>query len=594
MNASTSQQAGARAPDGFGDARLRALAECIERASHLLPAQGPITVFIHHNTLHALEDLEFNEAVKKGAQVFGCHPYLSEDQYRDCLRRGRIRFTDLQNVLEHDLGAQARQPLPCFETQLDLRLAMLQSPLHTGPTAELVWYVAEANAMRRVRAETSSAVRARLISETRRWVMRDLRGGPPGQRQRNVGPGSLAELIDRFGESTMENWSDDDWEGFTLQALWRVCCEGVRHLPQFTTPPTRSDRHRDVLLEATGTDADSLVHGKLLPLVAAFLDQGFARWQLPRRDEGFYRSFCRLYRRGGGPPDRWLRGLQRELARLDDQNIGPLESIGESLDLLGVAAAEWDAFMTATVLALRGWAGMAAQLELRGDRAVRPVPPGSLVDFVAVRLILDRLAVAQIARDGLGFRGPVSQVRDAARPRLREQWPPSVEQRAFLVFQLAQLVGLSPDVLDRLDPDQWATIVREIEIFDGSQRRRIFHLAYEKRFATQTLDAIAIHTRRKRGRPATPRFQLSCCLDEREESFRRHLEEIAPDVETFGVAGFYNLAMYYRGADDAYFVPLCPVAIRPQHWVTEEVTGDGEEIHRRRTRTRRALGAASH
>ena len=62
---------------------LEHLREVIEHASHLLPAQGPITVFIHHNTLHAFEDLPFHEAVKKGAHVFGCHPYLSEDRYRE-------------------------------------------------------------------------------------------------------------------------------------------------------------------------------------------------------------------------------------------------------------------------------------------------------------------------------------------------------------------------------------------------------------------------------------------------------------------------------------------------------------------------------
>ena len=149
--------------------------------------------------------------------------------------------------------------------------------------------------MRRVRPEASSAVRARLISETRHWVMRDLRGGheprwravPVGNRPTKRAPDSLAELLDRFGESTMENWTDDDWEGFTLQALWRVCCDGVRDLPQFTTPPMPSTRHRDLLLEATGVDSDSLVHARLIPLVAAFLDQGFAHWQLPWREEGF-------------------------------------------------------------------------------------------------------------------------------------------------------------------------------------------------------------------------------------------------------------------------------------------------------------------
>ncbi len=140
-------------------ARLPRLKATIEHASHLLPAQGPITVFIHHNTLHAFEDLPFHEAVKRGAQVFGCHPYLSEDRYREELRKGRIRFSELQDVLEEDLGDRATEPVPCFGTLRDLRLTMLQYPLRTGPTEELTWYVAEANALRRVRQEASSAIR---------------------------------------------------------------------------------------------------------------------------------------------------------------------------------------------------------------------------------------------------------------------------------------------------------------------------------------------------------------------------------------------------------------------------------------------------
>src|SRR5947209_8618988 len=117
-------------PPGPGDreARLHRLNEVIEHASHLLPAQGPITVFIHHNTLHAFEELPFHEAVKQGAHIFGCHPYLSEDRYREELRRGRIRFAELQEVLEEDLGAGAGEKIPCFGTRLDLRLAMLQYP----------------------------------------------------------------------------------------------------------------------------------------------------------------------------------------------------------------------------------------------------------------------------------------------------------------------------------------------------------------------------------------------------------------------------------------------------------------------------------
>ena len=90
--------------------------------------------------------------------------------------RGRIRFAELKETLEHDLGDRAGEKIPCFGTRLDLRLAMLQNPLRTGPTDELVWYVAEANALRRIRQDVSAADRARLIAETRRWVIRDLRG----------------------------------------------------------------------------------------------------------------------------------------------------------------------------------------------------------------------------------------------------------------------------------------------------------------------------------------------------------------------------------------------------------------------------------
>jgi uncharacterized protein YbcC (UPF0753/DUF2309 family) len=581
------------------ESELVRLRQTIDHAAGLLPAQGPITVFIHHNTLHAFENLPFTEAVKKAARVFGCQPYLSEHQYRQEMGRGRIRFADLDSVVRENLRALTDEKVLGGCTRLELRLAMLQYPLQFGPTEELLWFVAETDALRRIRDDVSAAVRGRLVGETRRWVMRDLRRGSEAVRHRSSAPtgrgvtAALAALLERFGESRIEDWGEDTWEAFTLQALWRVCCQGVTGVPEFALPPLLPPRHRDLLLLATGADADLPVHDILVRFCAAFLDQGLAPWQLPQRDDGFFRAFAALYGQPGGPPDHWLRILATELARLEDGRVSPLRSIRESLDVLGVPAEEWDDYLSSALLALRGWAGIIRFLEERGDRAVHPVPEGSLVEFLAVRLVLDRVALLDTARKALGFTGPLGVLRDELRRRIGTPRPRSVEQRAFLVFQLAQILGWAPQELHRLGEGEWATLVDEIEMFTAIDRRRTFHLAYEHRFTCQALDALTLHARDSRTRPVAPRLQAIFCIDDREESMRRHLEELSPDVVTFGIAGFYFLDMYYRGVEDAHFVPLCPAAMRPQHWVVERPLGRGDAARRRRARVRWALGIAS-
>ena len=276
-----------------------------------------------------------------------------------------------------NLGDGAGQKVPCFGTRLDLRLAMLQYPLRTGPTAELIWFVAEANALRRVRPEASFAVRSQLIAETRRWVVRDLRAerestGRKGTCQRQGGPGRVADAFWRVRGSSPG--SDDDWEGFTLPALWRVCCDGVRDLPQFTSPPPPAIRHRDLLLEATGDDTDALVHSLLIPFCAAFLDQGLARWQLPRRDEGFLRRFRACTAKPGGSPSDGDGAWPRRCGGSKTKCAGPLESIYESLEALGVATDRMGAFSRSNAagparMGRNDSPGRAA----RGDRVVRPI-----------------------------------------------------------------------------------------------------------------------------------------------------------------------------------------------------------------------------
>ncbi|MDA1053740.1 MAG: Na-translocating system protein MpsB [Planctomycetota bacterium] len=51
--------------------RFEHLQHTIDHAAHLLPSQGPITVFVHHNTLHAFEDLPFEEGLREGLKTHG-------------------------------------------------------------------------------------------------------------------------------------------------------------------------------------------------------------------------------------------------------------------------------------------------------------------------------------------------------------------------------------------------------------------------------------------------------------------------------------------------------------------------------------------
>ena len=573
----------------------------IEKSAALLPIHGPITAFVFLNTLQALEDLPFEQGLLLGANLFGVQPYLSEDRYREKLGRGRIRLEDLSIVLRRDLAERADLKLGSLTTLFEVRLTMLQHAFQTGPVEELRWFVAETDALKRFRDDVPHPTRAKVIDETKRWVMRDLRDGGDDSHRRT---GSHAthdqhlhdDLIRRFGESSIEHWGDATWEAFTLQLLWRVCRDGVLHLKSGSLPATKlpTVRHRDALQQATSEDSDALVNDVLIRFCAAFTDQGLAGWKLPGREHGFYRAFCEVYSQTAGPPDVWMRGLARELARVRAAQMSPLASIRESLDLLGVTDVEQDNFITASLLALRGWAGMIWQMEVRPDRVALSAPSGSLIEFLAIRLILERVALAHVAATALDYRGPLFGVRAAADLKNGHGRENPVEGRALLLFQLAQVFGWSASTLHRLSADEWSALVTEIECFSSVERRRLFHLAFERRFRRQALDAFSVHTRRASQRVQSPRFQAAFCIDTREESFRRHIEEVAPDAETFSTAGFFNVPIYFRGVADAHFSTLCPIVVRPKHWLTEEVVYSLVDVDRRRAKTRRRLGTASH
>jgi len=74
-------------PMEFQRMELRSLVKLAgEPISHFWPMQ----TFIHHNPLHGLEGLPFDQAVEQGRKFFGGMGYLSNREYQNYFQQGRI------------------------------------------------------------------------------------------------------------------------------------------------------------------------------------------------------------------------------------------------------------------------------------------------------------------------------------------------------------------------------------------------------------------------------------------------------------------------------------------------------------------------
>ncbi|UVS81412.1 DUF2309 domain-containing protein [Actinokineospora sp. UTMC 2448] len=479
------------------------IGKLIDHAAALLPAQGPLQTFIHHNPLHAFEDMEFTDAVAAAARLHGTEPYQSERSFHDLLRQGRVQTADIDAVVAEEVDDGGRVIIPGGPNRAVFHCERLHHWVDVPASERVPWLLAETDALTAVTPLAS--------------------------------PGRRAALA-----------------GTNLGALWRHLAALA---PQKVAEPP-GVRPRDRLLATTGADADHLAHPVLIRVTAAFLDQGVAHWPMPARDHGLLAAFRALYGR-----------------RLPDQGGWDAETtIRWALGELGVAEADWAEVIQDTLLSLPGWAGMVRHLEHRPDSAPVAAPPARLADYLAVQLVLDVVAARSVA----------------ALPRRAVPEPGPDLALVYEAFVLAQVMPVAVDAL--ADPRHAAAWLGAVAECDDRRRRRLLHLAYERRHREDVLGSLVAHQRLARPAPA-PAWQAVFCLDEREESLRRHLEETDPQVATFGAAGFFGVAMRYRGHRDVRERPLCPVVVTPTKTVTE--VADTRHRPTLRARWRRHLHVGS-
>src|SRR5690606_18563416 len=124
-----------------GSTKTGDLLHILHEVAHLLPMQGPIGVFIHHNTLHAFQHLPFEQAVKEAAELFGTEPYLREEKYREEIQRGRILLEDIDFVLSREENA----PVLNVIDRRSLRRLMLWPGVRAIHRETIQWEIAEGN-----------------------------------------------------------------------------------------------------------------------------------------------------------------------------------------------------------------------------------------------------------------------------------------------------------------------------------------------------------------------------------------------------------------------------------------------------------------
>lgn len=515
----------AHTPGAGGEAGVEKLRHVLDHAAHYLPAQGPIGVFVHHNTLHAFQHQDFEKSVIEAANLFKAEPFLSEEAYQNDRARGRILDEDIDDVLSREPDAEI---IPGQLTRRQLRRALLIPGVRRVNGLDIAWQIEEGDWLRKFRHDLQPAAAHQLT-------------------------------------------------GDTPQELWDVCLARVPAPP--APQPAHPRRPAEAILAKCGIDLDLVIHPPLIRLTGAYLDQGIAYWPMPLREQGLLAASRQIMGQRASIYRKHLAGVRAEFLRQEEKGMSAEAIVLDALARLGVPAAQWDEFITAELLALSGWAGMVRMLENDVMLAPHDRVRCSLMEFMALRLTYTLVAVQDILGDTASWRSVIIS-------------PAKVDRLTPVArfFDAAQLCGLPHHVIAALSPEVFARLTHELTSCNETERRRLLHLAYERRHERSILIPLSKHRAMPRLETPVDRLtaQMFFCIDEREESMRRAIEEVDPSIETVGAAGFFACAIDYAGIDDAGGVSLCPVVVKPGHTVREVPVDAHYHLHDKRQWLRRA------
>jgi len=381
----------------------------------------------------------------------------------------------------------------------------------------------------------------------------------------------------------------------------------------------RDKSHSDFLMEIVGEDVSGRVNEYVIKRCAAFLDEGLAAWRLPGRALGFYDSWKSLAGKDRTLEFDNLPGWRDSLHHLPAL---ARDAVIQRLRELGVREEDWGDYLGRLILQLPGWAGMIQWRETHPQYARQETQPIDLIQYLAVRLFYETLLIQKICGETWRLDGSVHSLRAyfeshpseffvrremrkgnlpdylaeqsrnlAADPSASggpedERWQTLADMiwahresdaasaicgDTWRLFHLAQFLALTGEEIRSLSEKERVRLLGIVDGFPGSEHGPVWLTAYERNYRDGILNALSENRGRGRWktRETRPKAQVVYCIDEREEAIRRHFEEINPEYETFGAAGFFGVAMQYQALDDHGTTPLCPAVVSPINKIVE-------------------------
>ena len=248
---------------------------------------------------------------------------------------------------------------------------------------------------------------------------------------------------------------------------------------------------------------------------AAYFDADQADWHLPHEPTLYAGWRANMLRDHGIGLLVDMPHLMQRAQTLPTDGMGAIAAVVAALD---VPAEGLQPFMTACLLRINGWAAWCAYL--RWQARLEGRDDAHIIDLLAIRLSWEYLleGSAVIAGKKADWRSAWAQA--AMAPAPQPAIPESVLQRAL-------------------------------------------EIAYQSRLAS----ALAAHDAPEPD--VRPPVQAVFCIDVRSEVMRRALEEVAPQVQTMGFAGFFGLPISYRALGTAASRPQLPGLLAPALQATE-------------------------